>query len=52
MGYPESAEANESVALYFHSNNSIQDSCKFTCLFGVFTLICDLQVKARVYGTH
>ena len=51
MRYTDSTEANESVALYLHSQNSIYIRFMFTCLAVVFTLICDLQVRAKVYGT-
>ena len=51
MRYTKSTEANERVALKLHSHDSIIDSFKFTCLFGVFTLFCNQQVRARIYGT-
>jgi len=51
MRYTESTEANERVALKLHSHDSTIDNFKLTCVFGVFTLICDQQVRARVYGT-
>jgi len=52
MRHSDSAEANEGVALYLHSHNSAENSFTFTCLAGVFTLNCDQQVRARVYGTE